>query len=586
MTDRERARPVGWPTARRVLAYFRPYLPQVGAGLLLIGAVSILGLVPALMMKEIFDTALPARDVRLLLVFAAVWVTSQALSALLGVTQQVLVDRIAHALMFDIRVQLYDRLQRQSLQFFSQTKVGDTISRISHDIAAIQQTVRQSTVAILVSLVTAVTTIALMIVLHPGMALGSLVAVPFFVLPTRRVGQAQQRLTRLVARRTGELESQMQESLSISGVVLIKSFGRQAYEVDRFKTKAAEVRDLSIRQYTVARWLNALMGFLSALGPAILLGVGGVLFIRGQVSLGTIVAFGGLLSRLYAPVGTLANTHVQVMGALALFDRIFEYLDLPSEIEERHDAVDPKEIRGRVQFRNVSFRYGTGPWVLKDITVDARPGQLIALVGPSGAGKTTITYLIPRFYDVSEGVVEIDGHDVRFLSFRALRRSIGIVNQEPALFHATIRENLRYAHLTASDKEIEQACRAAYIHEVIERLPKQYDTVVGERGFRLSGGEKQRLAIARVLLRNPAILILDEATSHLDYESEAKVQAALEEVWAGRTVLVIAHRLSTVLRADRILVVDGGAIVEQGRHEELLALGGLYARLYEEQFKT
>jgi ATP-binding cassette subfamily B protein len=292
------------------------------------------------------------------------------------------------------------------------------------------------------------------------------------------------------------------------------------------------------------------------------------------------------LSRLYAPAGTLANTHVQIMGALALFDRLFEYLDLPTEIGERPDAVDLKAMRGDVQFRNVSFRYGTGPWILKGISFEARPGQLVALVGPSGAGKTTITYLIPRFYDATEGAVEIDGYDVRTLSFRTLQQAMGIVSQEPALFHGTIRENLRYANLAASDHEIEEACRAAYIHDVIERLPKQYDTMVGERGFHLSGGEKQRLAIARVLLRDPAILILDEATSHLDYESEAKVQAALEKVSAGRTVLVIAHRLSTILRADRILVVDGGRIVEHGRHEELLVLGGVYTRLYKEQFKT
>ncbi len=586
LTDQERARAVGWPTTRRALGYFRPYLPQVGAGLLLIGAVSVLGLVPALMMKEIFDAALPARNAQLLLVFAAIWVGSQAVAALLGMMQQVLADRIAHALMYDIRTQLYDRLQRQSLRFFSQTRAGEIISRMSNDVATVQQTVRYSTVTILTALMTALTTIALMVALHPGMALAALVAVPLFVFPTRRVGQAQQRLTRLVASRLGKLESQMQETLSISGAVLIKSFGRQEYEVDRFRQESAAVRDLSIQQYAVARWLNALLGFLSALGPAILLVIGGALFIRGQVSLGTIVAFGGLLSRLYAPAGTLANTHVQIMGALALFDRLFEYLDLPTEIGERPDAVDLKAMRGDVQFRNVSFRYGTGPWILKGISFEARPGQLVALVGPSGAGKTTITYLIPRFYDATEGAVEIDGYDVRTLSFRTLQQAMGIVSQEPALFHGTIRENLRYANLAASDHEIEEACRAAYIHDVIERLPKQYDTMVGERGFHLSGGEKQRLAIARVLLRDPAILILDEATSHLDYESEAKVQAALEKVSAGRTVLVIAHRLSTILRADRILVVDGGRIVEHGRHEELLVLGGVYTRLYKEQFKT
>ncbi len=586
LTDRERARAVGWPTARRALGYFRPYLLHVGAGLLLIAVVSALGLVPALMMKQIFDAALPARDARLLLVFAAIWVGSQAVAALLGMMQQVLADRIAHALMYDIRTELYGRLQRQSLRFFSQTRAGEIISRMSNDVAAVQQTVRYSTVAILTALLTALTTIALMVVLHPGMALGALVAVPLFVFPTRRVGKAQQRLTRLVAGRLAQLESQMQETLSISGAVLIKSFGRQVYEVDRFRQEAAEVRDLSIKQYAVARWLNAMLGFLSALGPAILLVIGGALFIRGQVSLGTIVAFGGLLTRLYAPAGTLANTHVQIMGSLALFDRIFEYLDLPTEIEERPGAVELTAIRGEVRFRNVSFRYGSGPRVLNDISFEARPGHLVALVGPSGAGKTTITYLIPRFYDATEGAVEIDGHDVRDLGFQTLQRAIGIVSQEPALFHGTIRENLRYARLAATDREIENACRAAYIHDVIERLPKQYDTMAGERGFHLSGGEKQRLAIARVLLRDPAILILDEATSHLDSESEAKVQAALEKVWAGRTVLVIAHRLSTVLRADRILVVDGGRIVEQGRHEELLVLGGLYSRLYKEQFKT
>jgi ATP-binding cassette, subfamily B, bacterial len=417
------------------------------------------------------------------------------------------------------------------------------------------------------------------------LAVLSLVILPFFILPTRRVGRIRQQLRRRTAEQQGGLAAMMAETLSISGTLLMKAFAREAYEAERFHKQSSDLRDLDIRQRMVGRWFFMVIGLFQSIGPAMIYLYGGWLVIQGEISIGTVVAFVAYLRQLYGPVSELANVHVDVMTSLALFDRVFDYLDLKPEIEEPPNALVPPPARGEIAFNHVSFSYVSGRLALDGLSFVAKPGQLAALVGPSGAGKTTVTYLVPRFYDPTSGTIEIDGHDLRGISLHWLRSQIGIVTQETYLFHATVNDNLRYGQPDATDAEIEAACRAANIHEFIVGLPNGYETLVGERGYRLSGGEKQRLAIARVLLKDPRILLLDEATSSLDSRSEALIQAALTPLLAGRTSLVIAHRLSTILAADVILVLDRGKLVEQGTHADLLARGGLYARLYDEQFK-
>jgi ATP-binding cassette, subfamily B, bacterial len=408
---------------------------------------------------------------------------------------------------------------------------------------------------------------------------------PFFIFPTRRVGRIRQQLRRQTAEHQGALASVMAETLSISGTLLMKAFARESYEAERFRGKSSDLKDLEIRQRMVGRWFFMVIGLFQSVGPALIYLYGGWLVIQGEISIGTVVAFVAYLRQLYGPVSELANVHVDAMTSLALFERLFHYLDLKPEISDPPNPLVPPPARGEIQFDHVSFGYVEGRLALEDVSFVAQPGQLVALVGPSGAGKTTSTYLVPRFYDPVGGAVRVDGHDVRELSLRWLRSQIGIVTQETYLFHATVNENLLYARPDATEQEIGAACKAANIHEFIVGLPEGYATLVGERGYRLSGGEKQRLAIARVLLKDPRILLLDEATSSLDSRSEALIQAALVPLMEGRTSLVIAHRLSTILAADVILVLDHGRLVEQGTHAELLARGGLYARLYEEQFK-
>jgi len=408
---------------------------------------------------------------------------------------------------------------------------------------------------------------------------------PLFILPTRRVGRLRHNLSRETHQQQAELSAHMQETLDISGYLLMKVFGRDQYETERCRQRSQTLMDLQVRQSMVGRWFFMTLGLFGAVGPALIYLVGGHLAIQQQLTVGTIVAFVAYLARLYGPVSALANVHVDFMAALALFDRIFHYLDMAPEIVDRPGALHLARAEGHLRFEGVSFSYGKGAPALEEISFEAQPGQLVALVGPSGAGKTTITYLIPRFYDPTAGAIFLDGHDLRELTLASLRSHIGMVTQEVYLFNATIRENLRYARPDATDADLVAACQAAHIHDFIASLPDGYDTLVGERGYRLSGGEKQRIAIARVILKDPRILILDEATSSLDSESEAHIQAALQPLLRGRTTIAIAHRLSTVLAADLILVLDRGRIVERGTHADLLARGGLYARLYEQQFQ-
>jgi ATP-binding cassette, subfamily B, bacterial len=592
----------------RLLGYFKPYWKSWVLIFLSMGITAAGNLLPPLLAREIIDVALPNRDAQYLVAIVAGTIVVTLVTRLVNVARSALTVSIGQGVMFDLRNELYRHLQQQSLRFFTSARTGEVMSRVNNDVAGIEGVVSTTPNNIVNNVITVVAITATMFALNWQLALVALAILPLFILPARRVGKIRQQLRRETAERQGGLTAFMAETLSISGSVLVKAFARERHEAERFSERSAELRDLEIRQRMVGRWFFMVIGLFQTIGPALIYLYGGWLVIGGQISVGTVVAFVAYLRQLYGPVTELANVHVDVMSSLALFERLFQYLDLEPEIRERPNALVPGPARGAIRFDAVSFGYVPERKALDRVSFEARPGQLVALVGPSGAGKTTVTYLVPRFYDPTEGTIEIDGHDVRDLSLEWLRSQIGIVTQETFLFHTTIRENLLYGRPGATQEEVEAAARAAYIHDFVVGLPDGYETVVGERGYRLSGGEKQRIAIARVLLKDPRILLLDEATSsldsrsealiqaaltplldeataHLDSESEALIQAALERVMAGRTSLVIAHRLSTILAADLILVLDRGRLVERGTHPELLARGGLYARLYHEQFK-
>jgi ATP-binding cassette subfamily B protein len=570
----------------RIGRYLLPEWRSSALILLCIVATSLLGLLPPYLMRLIIDVAIPTRNGTELNWIVAVMIATPLLSGLIGVGQNYLITVMAQGVMFDLRNDLYARLLRQSLRFFTTTKSGEILSRIQNDVGGVQGVVSGTLVSVTSNvflLVTTIVVIARMDWLLTVVAVGIL---PFFILPTRRVGRVRKRLSKETQERLAELTSYIQETLSVSGFLLTRLFGAQQYEARRFRDKAAAVRDLQIQQSLIGRWFFMFLMMFATVGPALIYLVGGHEAMAGRLTIGTVVAFVFYLNRLYGPATALVNVHVDVMSAVALFRRIFDYLDLPVTIAEPAVPVRIAAPRGGLSFEHVSMGYDPGTPTIQDITFEAQPGQMVALVGPSGAGKTTTTYVASRLYDPSAGRVTFDGVDLRQLSLADLSRWIAHVTQETVLFHATIDENLRYAKPDATRGEIERACRVAEIHEVIAGLPKGYDTVVGERGYKLSGGEKQRLALARVVLRDPVLLILDEATSSLDSRSEALIQAALVPLLAGRTSLVIAHRLSTILRADLILVFDRGRIVERGAHADLLARGGLYEKLYHEQFRT
>ncbi|HKS91924.1 MAG TPA: ABC transporter ATP-binding protein [Tepidiformaceae bacterium] len=580
-----------WPTLRRIFALHRAHWLSVLGLLVVVIVNSIVGVGPSLVLQHIVDDALPGSghnggDAGLLNVLIIIFVALIGIGALSGVLQTFLSNIIGQSVMYDLRARLYRHLTHMSLRWFTANRTGEVLSRVSNDVSAVQGVVTDSFSGIIGNLITVGSTFVVMLMLDWRLACFSVVFLPFFLIPARRVGNAQRELFMRTQEEVATLNAQMQETLSVSGALLVKTFGREHQEISRFEETAASVRNLSIRRAMVGRWFMFSMGLFSALAPAVVYWYGGHRVIDDAATLGTVVASASLLTRLYGPASQLLNLNVTVLSSLALFERIFDYLDLEHEIADRPGAIALDDVKGAVSFEDVSFSYHRDGQrlALEHVSFDVPAGQFAALVGHSGAGKTTCAYLVPRLYDVTGGRITVDGHDLRDIQLESLTAAIGMVNQEPFLFHDTVRMNLRYARPDATDEELEAAARAANIHEVIAALPFGYDTIVGERGYRLSGGEKQRVAIARAILKDPSILVLDEATSSVDTHTERQIQDALERLTKGRTVIAIAHRLSTILNADLIVVLDHGRVVEQGRHAELLARDGVYASLYRQQF--
>jgi ATP-binding cassette subfamily B protein len=604
-----RARP---GTFRRVVKAFGPYRNRVWVigGLILI--TSALGVVNPLLIKVIFDRALfvpGGPNLDLLVVLVIIMITIPIGTGILGIWQTYLSNVVGQRVMQDFRNALYIHLQHMPLRFFTKTRTGEIQSRISNDVGGVQSVITDTASSILSNVVILLSTLVAMLILSWQLTVLSLFMTPFFMWLTARVGKARREVSANTQRSLADMSAITEETLSVSGILLSKSFARQKHEIARFRKENERLAGLQIRQQMIGRSFFATIQIFFSITPALVYLVAGFVNQGAGPTLGpgTIVAFTTLQSRLFFPVGQMLQVSVEVQSAMALFDRIFEYLDMSREIEDAPDAetLDPQRVEGRVRFRNVSFRYEPGEepaapvsppdavgngqrrreWALEDVDLEIQPGQLAALVGPSGAGKTTMTYLVPRFYDVDRGAVEIDGRPVNRLRLESLGEIVGMVTQETYLFNTSIRENLLYGNPDATEEQLVAAARAAFIHDLIEELPEGFDTVVGERGYRMSGGEKQRLAIARVVLKDPRILILDEATSSLDTTSERLVQEALRPLMRGRTTIAIAHRLSTILAADVIFVLDRGRIVERGTHEDLLRVGGLYARLYQQQFR-
>jgi ATP-binding cassette, subfamily B, bacterial len=564
---------------RRIARLFRPYRARLSVVLALILVSAALGVVPAFLLRGLLQ-AIQDNDTTLLSLFAAGMIAIAVVNGVLGVWQTLLSNQVGQRVMHDLRTAVYRHLQRLSLAFFTRTRTGEVQSRISNDIGGVQGVVTSTATSIVSSVTTVLATMIGMIALSWQLALFAFALIPLFVLLTRRVGNERRRIAKSTQETLADISSLVQESLSVSGILLGKTMGRTTELADRFERESRQLADLEVRQRMAGRWVMATIQTTFAVLPAAVYWFGGLALAHGShaVSVPTLVAFTTLQTRLFFPVGSLLGVSLDVQTSLALFDRIFDYLDQPVDIDE---PVVPRELReaGDIVFDDVSFRYGEGDWTLRDVSFVVPAGTKTALVGETGSGKTTLGYLAARLYDVDRGSVSIGGVDLRDLSFATIARLVGVVSQETYLFHASVRENLRFAKPDATDEEIEAAAEAARIHDLIASLPDGYDTVVGERGYRFSGGEKQRMAIARTILRNPPILVLDEATSSLDTETERQVQDALDRLAEGRTTIAIAHRLSTVYDADQIVVLDKGRVVERGTHDELVALSGRYAEL-------
>jgi ATP-binding cassette, subfamily B, bacterial len=613
----EDPRPIKGATVRRVVATFKPYQGKVVFVGVLIVITAGLGVVNPLLIRWIFNEGLfglpprvcaggPCPDMHVVFVGVTLMVVIPIITSAIGVGQTYYANLVGLRVMQDMRDSLYTHLQRMQLRFFTTTRTGEIQSRLANDVGGVQSVVTDTASSILSNIVIIASTLITMLIISIPLTLLSLFMLPVFIWLTVKVGKARREVATSTQRTLADMSAVTEETLSVSGILLSKSFGRQRYEIGRFQQENERLTGLQIRQTMIGRSFFAVVGTFFSITPALVYLVAGIIMNRqgySAVNAGDIVAFTTLQSRLFFPIGSMLQVSTDVQSSFALFDRIFEYLDLEHEIVDAPDAVPLVDVRGAVKLDHVRFRYEEPAadvvpispeavpteqlreWTLDDVSLKIEPGQLAALVGPSGAGKTTITYLVPRLYDVQGGAVRIDDHDVRHVTLESLGDAIGVVTQETYLFHDTVRRNLLYGKPDATQEELEAAARAANIHGKISELPEGYDTVVGERGYKLSGGEKQRLAIARVILKDPSILILDEATSSLDTTSERLVQAALEPLMQGRTTIAIAHRLSTILQADVIFVIDRGRVVEQGTHDELLTKSGLYARLYEQQFQ-